>query len=378
MRIALVITSLGAGGAERVLIGMANHWAARGASVTLMSFERPGTRPYYKIDPRVALRQLDLVAVSGPLWRAAWQSVRRLAVLRRALCQIEPDVVIAFLAKINVLTVLASRGLRLPVIISERNNPDRQRFNPVWTWLRHRLYGWADHVVTPSEGVLGCFPAAIQARGRVIPNPVDTPAETPERGGSRVVVAVGRLVDQKGFDLLLRAFAAIARAHPDWRLVIWGEGPERARLEALRDELGLGERVALPGLTERPGQWVAEGEIFVLSSRYESFGNVITEAMAAGLPVIAFDCPWGPGEIVRDRVDGLLVPPEDVAALAGALTTLIVDPDRRAAFGAAARQGVQRFGREAVMALWDRLIADATSGRAPAALRQPVSESRLP
>ena len=94
--------------------------------------------------------------------------------------------------------------------------------------------------------MLACLPAAIQARGRVIPNPVDPPAATPERAGSRVVVAVGRLVDQKGFDLLLRAFATVARAHPDWRLLIWGEGPERARLEALRDELDLGERVALP------------------------------------------------------------------------------------------------------------------------------------
>jgi glycosyltransferase involved in cell wall biosynthesis len=363
MRIALVITALGAGGAERVLIGMANHWVAEGRAVTLISFERPGTPPYYPLDPRVDLRQLDLVATGRPRWRSAWQSVRRVALLRRVLQDWRPDVVIAFLAKTNVLTILATRGLRLPLIVSERNNPERQRFSAVWVWLRHRLYGWAEGFVTPSEGVLRCFPDALRARGRAIPNAVDRPALTPARADSRTLVAAGRLVPQKGFDLLLRAFAQIADGQPDWRLVIWGEGPERARLEALRAELGLAGRVALPGLTERPGQWTEDAGLFVLSSRYESFGNVITEAMASALPVVAFDCPFGPGEILRDGIDGVLVAPEDVGALAGALGRLLADPEGRARLAAAAREGARRFDRAQVMARWDEVIAATRSGR---------------
>ena len=210
--------------------------------------------------------------------------------------------------------------------------------------------------------MLRCFPRRLRARGRVIPNPVDLPASTPARGASRKLVAVGRLVPQKGFDLLLRAFAKIAAAHPEWRLVIWGEGPERPALLALRDQLGLRARVTLPGLTQRPGQWTDDAGLLVLSSRFESFGNVITEAMASALPVVAFDCPFGPREILRDQVEGVLVKEGDIAALAAALDRLLADPARRAALGAAAREGARRFDRARVMAEWQQAIAAARAG----------------
>lgn len=370
MRIALVISSLGAGGAERVIITLANHWAARGRAVTLLTFAPPGSRPYYAIDPRVTLRELDAVPSERRL-RSLLQSLRRIVVLRRAIRAIGPHVVISFLAKINIITVLATRGLGIRVIVSERNNPLRQVVSPVWRWLRDRLYGVADRLVTPSRGVLTALPAAIQARGRVIPNPVDLPIPVARRSDGRTLVAVGRLDEQKGFDLLLPAFARIAGNHPAWRLVIWGEGELRAPLEALRDRLGLADRVQMPGVTERPGAWIDDAALFVLSSRYESFGNVVTEAMAAGLPVIVTDCPWGPGEIVRHGVDGWLVPPEDVAALGEGLDLLMGDEALRVRLASAARRSVRRFGRARVMALWEELIDELLPGHAG-----PASEDR--
>jgi glycosyltransferase involved in cell wall biosynthesis len=372
MRIALVISSLGAGGAERVMITLANYWAARGRAVTLLTFAPPGTRPYYALDARVTLRELDVVASRRRL-RSLHQSLRRIFVLRRAIRAIEPDVVISFLAKINIITVLATRGLDVGLVVSERNNPLRQVVNPVWRWLRLRLYAVADRLVTPSGGVLTSLPAAVRARGRVIPNPVDLPKPSPRPTDGRTLVAVGRLDEQKGFDMLLPAFARIAGKHPEWRLVIWGEGSLRARLEALRDGLGLADRVQLPGVTERPGQWVDDAALFVLSSRYESFGNVVTEAMAAGLPVIVADCPWGPGEIVRHDVDGWLVPPEDVAALAEGLDLLMGDAALRARLAAAALQNVRRFDRPRVMALWDELVDELRPGSAA-----PAEEHAIP
>ena len=363
MRIALIISALSAGGAERVIATLANCWAARGWRVTLITFEPPGTTPYYEVDPRVTLRQLGIASVGSPLWRAIRQNLRRIRALRQTLRAADPDLAISFLAKINVLTVLASRGLDFPVVVSERNNPERQRFRGIWSWLRQRLYGAAYCVVTPSRGVLESFSGAIRERGRVIPNPVDlAPAACAPRGSGRLV-AVGRLVHQKGFDLLLQAFAKIAPEHPEWTLTIWGEGEQRPALETLSADLGLAGRVRLPGLTERPGQWVAAADVFVLSSRYESFGNVITEAMAAGLPIVAFDCPWGPGDILRDGEDGLLVPPEDVDALAAALGRLLLDADLRARLGAAAAHNVRRFAREGILAQWDALVAAATGAR---------------
>lgn len=377
MRISLIISALSAGGAERVIVTLANCWAARGRRVTLITFEPPGTTPYYEIDPRVALCQLGIASVGSPLWRAIRQNLRRIRALRHALRAADPDLAISFLAKINVLTVLASRGLAFPVVVSERNNPKRQRFRGIWSWLRQRLYRRAYCVVTPSRGVLESFSGDIRERGRVIPNPVDLgSAASVRRGGTRLV-AVGRLVHQKGFDLLLQAFARIAPLHPQWTLTIWGEGDQRPALEASIADLGLAGRVRLPGVTERPGQWVEAADVFVLSSRYESFGNVITEAMAAGLPVVAFDCPWGPGDIVRDGEDGLLVTPEDVDALAAAMRRLIVDADLRERLGAAAGRNVRRFAREPILEQWDALVAEATGARTAAQTAgRPLDETR--
>ena len=160
--------------------------------------------------------------------------------------------------------------------------------------------------------------------------------------------------------------------------MIWGEGPERAGLEALRDQLGLGARVDLPGVTARPGQWTEDAGLFVLSSRFESFGNVITEAMASALPVIAFDCPYGPARSCATRSTVVLVPPQDVGALAAALDGLLADPARRALRRGRPRRRPPLRGARAVMAIVGpadrRNHVGAGAGRA----RQPVSESRLP
>ncbi|MDH3662633.1 MAG: glycosyltransferase family 4 protein [Alphaproteobacteria bacterium] len=357
MRITLVISALTAGGAERIMTSLANHWVEQGRGVTLITFD--DAPPYYPLDDRVDLRQLDLVTFSRPLPKALISAGRRVIALRRAIKQSKPDIVISFLGKINALTVLATRGMSMPVVVSERNNPDRQVFRPAWHWTRRRLYGLAERVVTPSQGVLDWFPEKIRARGKVIPNPVDLPKEIePRVPGSPGLIAVGRLDDQKGFDLLLRAYSQIADQFPDWTLTIRGDGKLRGDIERLRDQLGLHDKVHMPGITERPGAWVDEGEIFVLSSRYESFGNVLTEAMVAGLPIVSFDCPFGPGEIIADGVDGILVPPEDPQALAEAMAEVMRNAELRQRLGEAAQKNVRRFARSRIMRLWDELVAD--------------------
>lgn len=357
MKITLVISGLTAGGAERIMISLANHWVEQGQEVTLITFGAGS--PYYRLDDRVDLRQLDLPSYARPLHRALMSTGRRILALRRAIRASRPDIVISFLGKINAITVLATRGLGVQVVVSERNNPNRQVFRPVWRWLRRQLYGLSAGVVTPSQGVLDTFPERIRRCGRVIPNPVDLPPELrPRAAGKPRLIAVGRLEEQKGFDLLLEAYSKIAADFPDWTLTIRGEGHRRADIERLRDAIGLADRVTLPGITDRPGAWVDEGEIFVLSSRYESFGNVLTEAMVAGLPIVSFDCPFGPGEIIENEVDGLLVPPEDADALAEAMARMMRDADLRRRLGRMAQQNVRRFERGRIMELWDDLVAD--------------------
>jgi glycosyltransferase involved in cell wall biosynthesis len=173
------------------------------------------------------------------------------------------------------------------------------------------------------------------------------------------------LQPEKGHERLLQAFATLAPRHPTWTLTIYGEGPERPRLEAAIATLGLGERVFLPGATTEPFARLAEADLFVLSSTYEGFPNALCEAMAVGLPVVSFDCPSGPAELITHSVDGLLVPPGDVGGLAAALDRLMGAPTERAQLGARAREVRERLTLPAILAMWDDVLQ-------PAIQRSPV------
>jgi glycosyltransferase involved in cell wall biosynthesis len=361
MRITLIIHDISsAGGAERVLTSMANSWAERGWPVTILTLDRGESPPFYALARGVVHRPLGLAGDSPGPMQAVVANLRRVRRLREAIRAGAPDVVISFMDKTNVLTLLATAGASTPIIVSERNCPIMHRVGRAWTTLRRWLYPRADCVVVQSRDSLGYFSPEVRGRARVIPNPIFLPARgagaVAGPSGGRKLIAMGRLDDQKGFDLLIRAFARVTGAHPDWSLEIWGEGKKRPDLERLVVELGVSGRVRLPGITREPGTRMGEADLFVLSSRYEGFPNVLCEAMAVGLPPIAFDCPTGPRDIIRDGVDGVLIPPGDVEALASAMGRLMGDEAGRQRLAARAPEVAERFGIGRIMGLWDEAI----------------------
>ncbi|WP_245557318.1 glycosyltransferase family 4 protein [Kaistia granuli] len=359
----MVLPSLGAGGSEGVVSFLANIWVERGWPITIVTLESQATPPYYPLDARIQLVRLNLpVGRYRPL-RALWRAVQRVRRLRGEFKRQSPDLIISFLTRTNILTLLAADGLDVRVVISERNNPELQTIGRTWSWLRRVLYPRAFGLVTMTKGAMELFPQDQRSIGWVIPNQVNLPSDLQPRRGNKIVAAVGRLVEQKGFDLLLEAFARVAPAHPDWTLVIWGEGPERGRLTAQRDALGLTDRVQLPGVTKRPGLWIETADVFVLSSRYEGWGIVLMEAMAAGLPVISFNCRFGPDEMITHEQDGLLVPDGDVGALAAGLSRLLADEPLRRHLGATAASSALRFSSRRVMVGWDDVVHTALTSR---------------
>lgn len=360
MRLTLIIYSLSSGGAERVMSIMANYWAEKGWEITLLTFDDGTSPPFYDLDSRVLHIPLGIAGKSPNLIIAIWNNLKRIRALRAAIVNSKPDAVISFMDETNVLTLLATQGLNIPVVVSEHNDPAMNPIPRIWEQMRQWTYPLADRVVVLTKGALNYFSSNLQARACIIPNPVLLPPIEKELSdkllGERSLIAMGRLDRQKGFDFLLQAFEKLKDCYPEWTLTILGEGTLRPELESLRNQLKLSDCVYLPGVVKNPYDFLKQADIFVMSSRFEGFPLALCEAMACGLPVISTDCPSGPREIIRDGVDGILVPTEDVSALAAAMDRLMSDEEERKRLSARAPEVIKRFSLETVMQTWETLI----------------------
>jgi GalNAc-alpha-(1->4)-GalNAc-alpha-(1->3)-diNAcBac-PP-undecaprenol alpha-1,4-N-acetyl-D-galactosaminyltransferase len=361
VNVTFVVSSLAAGGAQRVMSLLANHWAQAGYRVTILAFSRSGVEPFFPLDSHVQYVPIGIEGESSNLLKGISNNLRRITHLRRAIRVSTPQVVISFMDQENVLTVLATRRLGVPVIVSVRVDPLTSTMGGVWRFLRNRVYPFANRIVVQTCRVRESFPQKLQDKVVIIPNPVlsPPPVTCPRLPAStHSMIAIGRLTEQKGFDLLIAAFSELSPRHPDWRLTILGDGPLRPELERLRDQLGLTGLIDFPGEVKQIHQYLEQADVFVLSSRYEGFPNSLCEAMACGLAVVATDCRSGPGEIIEDGINGLLAIPDNVHSLASCMDRLMSNEVERIRLGNNASRITERFGSGKVFEMWESLAKE--------------------
>jgi glycosyltransferase involved in cell wall biosynthesis len=389
-RLALVISHLGPGGAQRVVTNAVEVMAERGIDLHVMVFtDRPDA---YPTDPRATyhywlpLRGRDAIvldtdgaeeiaAVPPQKSKAGLRILRTLvpnsvafgielfrisAWIRRTIQAIEPDAVLSFLTQTNIMTVLATRGLRVRTIISERNDPRLQRHRPRVEFLRRIVYRRADAVTANSKGALDALQSFVPCEKLAfLPNPLIKPASSESIDyGSPTVVTVGRLVEQKGIDVLLAAWAKIATTLPDWRLVIVGGGPLEDELKRLARDLGIEDSVNWIGQVSDPFPFLRGAQVFVMTSRFEGTPNALLEAMSCGLPAVVSDPSPGPCELigVGDAAAGLIVPVDDPEETAQAILGMAKDETLRQRFGFNAKERAGTHEAEQAIDVWLRLL----------------------
>ena len=379
-RVLIVLMSAwGMGGTIRAAHNMAGWLAANGYEVEILSIFRLRGKPFFEggFPPGVKVTALDDHRKAGtppalrPLraflrrfgsslahpadrhgeWWNLWVDVRLARKLRRRT---------GFLVTTRPSLNLMAADLKPPGLITV----GLEQIN-LGTWSRRlrraigRRYDRLDVLVALTEGDVQAYRELLDGRLRLarIPNTVhDLDGGDPDLGRP-VALAAGRLTRQKGFDLLIPAWAPVARAHPEWKLRICGKGDQKAELLELIEQHGVQDSVELAGPATNMGAEFASASIFVLSSRYEGFPLILIEAMSKGLGVVSFDCPTGPSDIIDDHRNGLLVQPhKDVEALTAALMEMASDEDLRRRCGAAAAETAREFTIDAVGPMWDELL----------------------
>ncbi len=354
---AFVIADLEAGGAQRAMLRAVDGLRARGWRIAVVTLADPSS-DFYRLPNGVRRESIGGVAASGNFIVGLLRNVARAWALRQALRRIGAPVALSFVTQTNILLLTAGVGLDMRLVVSERNDPRKQALGGVWRRLRDLLYPRASAVTANSQGAVETLAADIRGIAPVLlPNPPPATVETPcAAARPDVILNVGRLHRQKGQDTLVEAFAAIAPRHLDVRLVVAGEGGERKMLEAQARQLGIADRVDFPGAVSDIEAYYRRGPIFAFPSRHEGTPNALLEAMAFGLACVASNCSPGMAATIADGQDGMLVPPDDPAALAAALNRLLDDEALRTRIAAAALDTARQRTRTSDIEAWERVL----------------------
>ncbi|NWF98817.1 MAG: glycosyltransferase [Nitrospirae bacterium] len=373
IKVLFFITSLDIGGAERVMLHILRHLDRNRFFPILLLLYQYNELPYSKYLPE-DLKILVLQRKSESFTSKIKQAITFLLTVGK----IKPDIIFSMLTHCNILALFGKLLFRTKIIITEHSTlsaiiktPDGAKILglPV-SFLVKTFYRFADKIITVSEGVRDDLIEKFNIsweKIKNIPNPIDLELISQMKikkathpffeKSVPVIISVGRLVKAKGFDILLNSFKKVIKKI-NARMIIIGEGPERNNLEILSKKLGISDKVSFAGFQENPFQFLAKGDLYVLSSRYEGMPLSLLEAMACGLPVIAFDCKSGPREILKNGEFGILVPAGDEEKLTSSILELLMNDEIRLKMSVLSQKRAEEFSAKNIIIRYEKELAE--------------------
>lgn len=348
-KLTFITPSLANGGAERVMSILCNEFAFRGIPVTVLL--TTDTESVYQLNE--SIRVLPVYGSS----KTKLHLLQKIRNMRRYMKENREDTYVVFIPYDQVYTYLAAAGLGIRAVLSLRNDPSSYK-GKMYDFIYKRVYPWASAIVFQTEDAQKYFPESIRRKSVIISNPLGGNLPEIFRGQRRKEFsAVGRMQPQKNYPMLLKAFSNVHKKHGDWKLVIYGSGPEEAELKALCDKLGIRDAVEFAGFVSNVPDRIRETGAFVMSSDFEGISNAMLEALAMGIPSICTDCPVGGARMyIRDGENGFLVPVKDADQMAEKMLTLIEEPDRSRRFTEELAGFKEQLSVKKIADQWNRIL----------------------
>lgn len=361
--IALYISSLRKGGAERVISNLASYLDEKGYHVVMVTTHK--AEEEYNIPESVhrIISEPDETQLNRGRIGNFMVRFRKLRSIWR---EEKPDVILSFIGKNNIMAILTSAGLGIPVAVSVRGEPGEEYYNKVLRLAAKYLFRFAKGVILQTKQCMDFFPEAVRKKAVILKNPVNPVFFRERYDGERdkTIVAVGRIDENKNHKLLVEAFSLIAKEHTDYKLIVYGEGDKKEELEKMVLKLGLQEQISFPGSTDSVVDAIYKTRVFVLPSNTEGMPNTLLEAMILGLTVIATDCPCGgPAELILHQKNGLLTPVGDVESMKENLQIVLKNLQMADAMGVNAKITGEIYRPEKVYQEWEEYLILLGLGR---------------
>lgn len=349
MRIAFFIGSMGRGGAERVISILANEYADKGWDVDILMLL--ANRVEYDLHPRI-----HIISLVGNSDNYVKNALSWMVKIRKYVSAVRPDRVVSFVGRVNALVLTATIGVRVPIIVSERNDPKHDGRGKAMLWYCNKIYRRAKAIVFQNKYEQSCFDKSIENKGVVVPNPVQVSAAKSFNGEEFIVATAGRLNQQKNHFMLIDAMEILHRDHPSAKCRIYGEGDLRQELQNYIEKKNMTGIVTLEGNRTDIHEKLTECSVFVLTSEFEGLSNALIEAMMIGLPCISTDYP-GADELITDGRNGRLVQRGNHRQLAEILSEWMDDEDgQRNRVAIQAQRDAAFFRKENILLMWHRVI----------------------